>query len=284
MKWQQQQVSLYSSHGDRTGEVVPIGEVLRSRFAENISDIVALRSLDNDAPDYQQRKRDIKSRLQCFAPSALLADRKDVLSYSGIIQIDFDAVDIQDYDIDELKAAVFTLPFVCFVSLSCSGCGFYALALIAEPERQKEYALHIFDVLQTYSISCDRSKGRNYNDLRYVSYDSNMDWKDEVEPLRVTHFKTNTATLPANHAVASPRRFNGNHSGLINQQVQKILSAQIGQRWLTIQQAAYTLGGVNTGLDAIQQAIQQNPAFHGEENKYLKCAADCYAAGVQKPL
>lgn len=284
MKWHQTQVSLYFSHGDRTGEAVAIGEILRSRFADNMSDIVALRKLDPDSENYKTEKRNIKERLQCFSPSALLTDRKDVISYSGLLQIDFDPADVQGYDIDELKAAVFNLPFICFVSLSCSGNGFYALALIAEPEKQKEYALHIFDVLQEYGISCDRSKGRNYNDLRYVSYDANMQFKEEVEPLRIKHFKADKATTIRKQCNYTNKPFNTNHAPLIASQANRILSAQVGQRWLTVQQAAYTLGGKGEGLEQIEQAIYANQAFNGQEKKYIKCARKCFEDGRLKPL
>lgn len=109
------------------------------------------------------------------------------------MQIDIDAKDCAGYDIEELKQAVFALPFIAFVSLSCSGDGFYAIAAIAEPDRQREYAEHIFNVQEQYGLSCDRSKGRNYNDLRYCSYDANMLDRNDVEPLRITHFKPKTA-------------------------------------------------------------------------------------------
>jgi len=291
MKWYQRQVSLYQSHADRTGEAVAIGEILRSRFAANISEIVALRSLNNSTEKNQQVKRELKSGLMCFSPSALLSNRKDVVSMTGIMQIDFDAADVQGYDIDELKAAVFALPFVCFVSLSCSGNGFYALALIAEPDRQKEYALHIFDVLQDYGITCDRSKGRNYNDLRYVSYDQNMLLKEEAEPLRVKRFKAEKAVEARKQRNYTKNTYSTNHAPLIASQRNKILSAQVGQRWLTVQQAAYTLGGAvpkglneQDGLTALISAIYENTAFNNEHDKYIKCARKCFADGQLKPL
>lgn len=279
-----QQVSLYSSHNDKQGGIVAIGEVLTSRFADNISDIIELRKIDHTSTDYLQSKREIKSRLQCFSPSATLINRKDVDKLTGILQIDFDAKDCEGYDIDELKAAVFALPFICLVSLSCSGAGFYALALIAEPDKQKEYAAHIFKVLEQYGLSCDTSKGRNYNDLRYVSYDANMDWKVDVEPLRIKQFKPQISPkihCQDNYAIKHRK---GNNGGIIASQANQVLTAQIGGRWQVVQQAAYTLGGYGAGLEAIEQAIYSNPAFNGEEKKYLKCAADCYKAGQLKPF
>lgn len=290
MKWQQQQVSLYSTHGDRAGRVRTFRQILFSDFGDNISDIVKLRSLDCNAPDYEAQKRAIKNNLQCFALNQL-ADRKEVVSYSGLMQIDFDKKDCEGYDIEELKQAVFSLPFIAFVSLSCSGDGFYAIAAIAEPEKQKEYALHIFDVLEQYGLSCDRSKGRNYNDLRYCSYDANMLWRDEVEPLRITHFKPKTAPKKQTYTTTRQTNFNGNHGALIHSQVQKILSAQVGQRWGLVQSAAATLGGrvwrglnEHEGLTALIQAIERNTSFAGQTDKYIECARVCFERGKADPM
>lgn len=290
MKWQQQQVSLYITHGDRAGRVRTFRQILFSDFGDNISDIVKLRSLDCNAPDYEAQKRAIKNNLQCFALNQL-ADRKEVVSYSGLMQIDFDRKGCAGYDIEELKQAVFSLPFIAFVSLSCSGDGFYAIAAIEEPEKQKEYALHIFDVLEQYGLSCDRSKGRNYNDLRYCSYDANMLWREEVEPLRITHFKPKTAPKKQTYTTTRRTNFNGNNAPLIASQVNKISQAQIGQRWHTVQQAAYTLGGrvwagLNEmdGLQSLIQAIENNPAFAGQHEKYKECARVCFEAGKADPM
>lgn len=283
MNWKEKQVSLFTSHFGGGGRGRSLRQILYSDFGDNIGDIVRLRNLDSKAPDYEANKRAIKNTLQCFALNEL-TNRKDVVNYSGLMQIDFDKKHCQGYDIEEMKQAVFALPFIAFVSLSCSGDGFYALAAIAEPERQKEYAEHIFDVLEQYGLSCDKSKGRNHNDLRYVSYDQNWLERDEVEPLRITHFKPKLTPARQNRTTTQQTTFNGNNGALIKSQVQKILSAQVGQRWQTVQAAAYTLGGKGEGLEQLEAAINNNPAFAGAENKYLKCAADCYRAGQSNPL
>lgn len=290
MKWKDKQVTLYTSHRDTGGRRRTLREVLFSDFGYNINDIVSLRNLDRNAPDYEKHKRELKNRLQCFALNEL-TDRKDVVSYSGLMQFDFDKKDCAGYDIGELKQAVFSLPFIAFVSLSCSGDGFYALAAIAEPEKQKEYALHIFGVLKQYGLSCDKSKGRNANDLRYVSYDANWLERDEVEPLRITHFKADKAVPVRKQHNYTTKSYNGNHAPLIASQVQRIAQAQIGQRWHTVQAAAYTLGGrvwagidAHEGLNAVLQAIENNTAFSGEHEKYKECARVCFEAGRAQPM
>ncbi|MCH5690108.1 hypothetical protein LWM68_41295 [Niabella sp. W65] len=291
MNWRDTQVSFYSTHQDRTGQILSLGDVLFSRFGDNMADIVALRSLDDSRTDYNAEKRRIKSSLACFSPSATLSNRTEVVSKTGIMQIDLDKSDIEQYDIDELKEAVFSLPFVFYVSLSCTGSGFFALALISEPERQKEYALHVFDVLETYGIKCDRSKGDKYNDLRYVSYDANALYRENVEPLRVKHFKAIPAPKRTRRTNTHAISQNTTHAALIQSQVNNILSAQVGQRWHTVQSAAYTLGGCvwkgldeYSGLKAITDAIEFNTAFTGETEKYIKCAKDCFAAGKSSPM
>lgn len=284
MKWKSKTGAMYSNHASHEGRVRTFQQLLFADFGTNMDDIVALRSLDRSAPDYEQTKRSIKNRLPCFALNELADDRKTVISYSGLMQIDFDKKDCEGYDIEELKQAVFSLPFVAFVSLSCSGDGFYCIAAIAEPEKQKEYAEHIFKVLDQYGITCDRSKGRNYNDLRYLSYDANMLDREDVEPLRITHFKPLRAAAAPKPTTYATKLLNGSNQPLIASQANKVLNAKIGQRWQTVQQAAFTLGGKGDGLAAIEQAIYANPSFAGEEKKYVKCANDCFNAGCNKPF
>jgi hypothetical protein len=62
---------------------------------------------------------------------------------------------------------------------------------------------------------------------------------------------------------------------------------QIGERWPTVQGAGYTLGGLGDGpelLEKIKEAILNNDSFCGLEDKYLKCAEDCFTAGSKQLL
>lgn len=283
MNWKNKQVSFYRTHLDTTGTIIPLGQILFSRKIR--SEITRLRQLDRNAPDYEQRKRSIKNQLPCFALNELVG-RKQVVTYSGLMQIDFDRKDCEQFDIEEMKQAVFSLPFVCYVSLSCSGDGFFAIAAIGESESQREYAEHIFRILKKSGLSCDESKGRNYNDLRYVSCDENVLSRDEVEPLKISHFNGNTDTKKVFLTHRSTKAFKGDNEPLIRAQLQKIQSAQIGERWNTVQRTSFTLGGLNdpTLINQIEEAIKGNPSFAGQEKKYLKCANECFRAGTLKPL
>lgn len=293
MSWLDKQVSLYTSHRDNTGAPATYREILFSLFGNYFQSIYELRDLQKryDAGeinnvDYKTKKAELKSKLPCFSPSALLQSRAKgniiEINRTGILQLDFDYNDIKDYDIEELKRAVFSLPFIGFCGLSCSGKGFYSLALIAEAERLSEYAEHCFQVFLNYGIKADTSKGRNVNDLRYLSYDANMLFREGPEILKIKRFK---APEPTKHPIYRKQTFNGKNP-LLNKGIEALQNVQVGNRWKTVQQVAFTIGGLNdfSFLENIKQAINSNGSFAGEESKYLKCAEDCFRAGSQKPL
>jgi VirE N-terminal domain len=289
MSWLQQQVSLYATHADNIGRSASIRDVLLSHFARDLDTIIDLNRLDREAPDYKRRKLELKSTLQCFTPAGFLktkeAGKMTEFSRTGLLQLDFDYQDIFEYDIEELKRAVFSLPFMAFCGLSCSGDGFYALALIAEPYRLAEYAEHIFQVLIDYGIHADQSKGKKVENLRYVSYDSKMLIRDEPEPLLVKNFRTKPIekrAVPSNYRSKSMNSSNA----LINSLFQRIKAVKTGSRWETVQRVAYSLGGIGDPslIDLLKSEIEANPEFNGEEEKYCRCADVCFEAGSLRPL
>lgn len=303
MNWQQLQVNLYGDHNGGTkwgeaGRVRTLREVLFSDFGDNISDIVALRKLDRNAADYDTEKKKIKKRLQCHTTAALLSTRqketpeKDrIIKKTGLTQIDIDHVEAQGFDIDELKRFIFSFPFTCFVSVSCSGDGIFAIMAIAEPDKLAAYTEHVHNILIKNGIKVDTGKGKNYSDLRYVSYDANWLERDEVEPLRIRHFRHKIGQNRAIDTKPKQTNFNGNHGALIQSQIKNIAGAQIGQRWHTVQSAAYTLGGrvwrgldAHEGLSALLEAIENNTAFTGDHDKYKECARVCFEAGKANPM
>ena len=289
MWMKENQVSLYTRQTDIIGVAKNIHDVIHTKFGRDINTICELRKLDSCDPKYTVKKTHFKDSLQLFAPSALLRTREKnnviITKRTNIMQLDFDEKHIYMFDIEELKACVFSLPFIGFCGLSCSGKGFYALALIAEPERLKEYAEHCFEVLLSYGIPADTSKGRNPQDLRYVSYDANMLIRENPEPLLISNFKAKQAAkieLPRTYE----QSFKNDSNALLNAELKKIKNVQVGERWPTVQKASYTIGGLNNFiyLTEINNTINSNPAFNGEEQKYLKCAMDCFNAGMSKPL
>lgn len=284
MEWLQLTGTIFETHSDRVGRVRILQEILFSDFGNNLNAIIQLRSLDSNSSCYDDSKRKLKAGLQCFALNEL-KNRTEVIKHSGLMQIDFDEKDCEGYDLEEMKQAVFSLPFIALVSLSCSAKGFYAIAAIAEPTRQKEYANHIFEVFQHYSITCDRSKGRNFNDLRYVSYDANMLHRDHVEPLHIKQFKTQQQPIKHNTYKQQPNQQQPSKRAVMTC-YNNVMAANKGQRWETVQRAAFTMGGIGSieAWQTIENAINSNPSFAGEHNKYLKCALDCFKAGQKQPI
>ena len=199
------------------------------------------------------------------------------------MQLDFDQVD--QSNIEQWKRWVFSLPFIAFCGLSCSGSGFFALALIAEPERLAEYAEHCFAVFLHYGLKADNSKGKKPENLRYLSYDENMLIREDPEVLRITKFLTIPAPKKEKQVSYHKRSFTGS-SALVRAELAKIQNATAGNRMITIQQVAYTLGGLGDDsiLSAVQSEIESNAQFDDQLTEFLKCAEDCFAAGWLNPL
>lgn len=281
--WLDQQVSLYRNKLDNIGTKATLRDILFCEFARDLDTIIDLRRLDRRAPDFKNKKDELKSIIQGYTPAAVLSQRSQeaVIHRTGIISIDFD--DLDQYDISEVKQAIGALPFVGYCGLSASGAGLFALVLIAEPEKQREYVEHLFDVFKYYSIPPDTTKGRNVNDLRYVSYDSNPIINDNPEPLRLA------IKAKKRQEVKQPVRIYQSDEmkkmKAVNNAVSNISGAQIGQRWGIVQHWSYSLGGFGDAglLEVVKDAIRANAAFNGQEEKYFKCAADCFSAGKLKP-
>lgn len=292
MKWYNQQVNLYNSHNETgAGRIRTLRDVLMCDALNNIGEIIQLRGLDRQAPDYDQQKRAIKTKLQCHTTGAQVWTRdgkipeaERITHKTGLTQIDIDHVEAQGFDVEELKQFIFSFPFTCFVARSCSGDGIFAIMAVSEPDKLCDYMAHLHATLAANGIQVD-SKGKNYTDLRYCTYDGNMLIKEDVEPLRIKHTAKTNPT--ANRLRATqPRPDYSNPSKLIQTQIQLIAQAKAGQRWETVQRVAYTLGGLqdDTLLDSICTAIDSNPAFNSTGNKYHHCARACFEAGRNKPL
>lgn len=292
--WLDKKISLYNSHQDKIGKPETFRKLLLSNFDfDTIEEIRELeKSHDEQQVDdlvYRKKKGQLKSQLMCFAPAALLKSRKsaDVIEIerSGIMQLDFDHANIQEYNIEELQRSIFNLPFIGYCGLSCSGKGLYALALIAEPYKLREYAEHCFRVLGDYGLKVDTSKGRNISDLRYVSYDDFGLLRENPVPLKIKRFKPHAPAVKNKEVSYNAETVNADNP-ILNSGIRELEAVQIGSRWETVQRVCFTLGGLGDPslMDSIKQAIENNESFTGEENKYLKCARICFNAGTEKPL
>jgi hypothetical protein len=281
--WLNKQVSLYSSYLDNIGKPVTMDHILFSAF--DIETIVELRRLNKEQENYSKKRTELKSKLKCYTPAALLEtkakDNVQEIERTGLMQLDFDAKDISEYDIEDLKHCVFSLPFIAFCGLSCSGDGFYALALIEESQRLAEYAEHCFNVLANYGIKADTSKGRKVQDLRYLSYDANMLVRENPEPLKIEKFITKKE-------IRVKRDYKNTEvsNEFIQRQLDKVKFVQQGQRFETVRSVAVTLGGYNNqdNLLLLEDIIYNNSAFAGETSAFIKEARECFNYGTTKPF
>lgn len=296
MNWQQLQVNLYSDHNGGTkwgeaGQVRTLRQVLFSDFGDNISDILKLRNLDRTATDYDSEKKKIKKRLQCHTTAAQLSTREKetpeadrIIKKTGLTQIDIDHVEAQGFDIDELKQFLFYFPFTCFVSVSCSGDGIFAIMAIAEPDKLAAYTEHVHNILIDNGIKVDTGKGKNYSDLRYVSYDQNMLWRDEVEPLRIKHFKPVLEPKRIPRTKPKKESFSGNNP--IKTGLDLVRNAEKGNRWPTVRDVGYCFGGLNDkqALQSLIDTINSSSQFSGYEDHCIKQAYQAFEAGQKKPF
>lgn len=229
----------------------------------------------------KEEKPLLKQTIQCYTPSGLYQCKKKgkevLINCIPILQLDFDNLD--QYDIEEVKQAIFNLPFVAYVGKSVSGNGLFALVLIEEPDKLKEYAEHCFVIFKYYGLPVDTSKGRNYSDLRFVSYDGDMLIREFPTPLKIKQFYT-----PKEQPKKYTRKASVSGNGLISWAVREIQNAQIGNRFDTVRKVAYTLGGHGIGLNEIKTAITTSSQYTGLESKYLLHADEGYEAGQLKPI
>jgi hypothetical protein len=298
------EAGLYSSHSDNYGIPATYRDILFGYFGKShdyydldlrrtvgpvndLETIMTLRSLDRNDPDYNEKKKALKKTLQCFTPAALLKCKKrgqvEVISRTGIIQLDFDYAEVCDYDLEELKQALFYgLPWIAFCSLSCSGDGIFALGMIAEPDRLSEYAETIFHVLEhEYGLKVDTSKGKKPENLRYLSWDERFLLRDYPETLKIP-------PLPPKPKPKKVEYVNntGASSPLVLKGLKEIYNALPGYRCPTIQKWAYTLGGMQdrSVLSLIKQTIKEAPSYNGEEDEFLSIAEAQFTAGLNNPL
>jgi hypothetical protein len=297
-KWLDEKGSLYNNKHDNKGRPLSIRELIFTQFAiphrvygkqyNDIETICKLRNLDRTSGEYKKDKDALKDTLQGFTPAALLGSReKDNIievSRTGLAQLDFDGKDNIGWNMAMLKEEIFRLPFICFCGLSCSGEGIYALAAIAEPLKLREYVEQMFWVFSNHGINVDRSKGRNVQDLRYLSYDANMLVREDPEPLKINNYFKDEAGSRKDAFIddvklKSPER-------ILHYWIKELRAALNGNRWKTICRVAVCLGSKRNEsfLEPMLDEINTNELFRDGRNDFLKIAKDQFNWGWQNPL
>ena len=75
-------------------------------------------------------------------------------------------------------------------------------------------------------------------------------------------------------------------NGLLRAQLHRLRAAEHGSLIPTIQRVAYTLGGMgdSTALVEIKTVLKNSTQYETGIEKALKCADDCFSAGMKNPL
>lgn len=302
--WLDIPTSLFKCPADNQGAATTYRDILFSRFgqeheyffrlkkedpwitgtANDLRTMISIRK-DPDRPD----KAVLKQSMQCFTPSGLFESKKKgsekLIKLNPLLQVDIDHISRMGVNIEQIKAAIFfELPYVVYVGKSVTGTGLCIFFLIAEPEKLRQYAEHVFQVLMYYNLPVDPSKGRNYTDLRFVSYDANMLIREEASPLEIKRFHTVPKPQKPITCKQAPPQSDKQRQRLIDWACSEINIATKGNRWPTVQRVSFSMGGHGFGLSEIIESITQANEFAGEESKYITCAQDCFSEGIKKPF
>ena len=122
-----------------------------------------------------KKERDaLKCKLPAVTPSGLFHSKrciKNLVSHTGLIQIDIDGKDNTHLNLKETKELLMDIQQVCFCAYSVGGNGLYALIPISDPSKHKEHFLALEeDFKNDFNIIIDRSC-KDVTRLRGYSYD-----------------------------------------------------------------------------------------------------------------
>jgi len=104
---------------------------------------------------------------------------ENVVTRTGWIALDIDAKDNPHLNnAEHLRDEVAKISNVAFCGLSVSGKGVWSLVKVKHPDRQAEHFEALIKDFSSFGIVLDSTKGRNPNDARFYSYDSDAIIKD----------------------------------------------------------------------------------------------------------
>ena len=140
------------------------------------------------ANDEKLQKR-IKEYLTCFTASSQLEtkkadatpEQKNIIP-SGFMQVDIDLKDnVNMKDAEAIRAKLAAVPYIALSALSARGQGVWGLLAIAEPDKLPEYAEQVYSYFKNARVTIDKSKSKNYTELRYFAPDSGAILKQKYE-------------------------------------------------------------------------------------------------------
>lgn len=184
-----QKVSYFDKANDssKAYKTMSIIDFLTTTTIANQAKIEYLRRLNKKSEE--EAKAYKKSEIPSITVSGTFNRRRvvgDIKDKTGIIAIDIDKDNNPCLDIEKTKKEVMKLPYVFLSGLSCRGEGVYCFIYY----NKENYIGYVFNALEQifknlgYVVD---HKCRDITRLRFVSYDSNMLLKQEVEMFNETY-------------------------------------------------------------------------------------------------
>ena len=146
-------------------------DIKNGKWANEIEQIRLAKATNRDEEYYK-----LKIKLNCFTPSATFKDKRDknlVLTYSGIMSIDYDG--LQREEVDEIKNIIISNPntYGCFISPSGNG-----IKVFVKIDSNKENHLIAFNQARDYydalvGLNSDKAC-KDVGRLCFVSYDQDL--------------------------------------------------------------------------------------------------------------
>lgn len=163
----ERKISVYKNTFDPIGEVVTLGEFLRSTKKKD--EILRLRSMTD-----LEKQKTMKKWLPQGAISGVFGTRKadSLIEHSGLICLDIDGAanpDLAD-DWENVKQQLGAVPQIAYISLSVRGNGLFCIIPLAYPDLHNLQFLKLEEDFRRMGITIDAAC-KNVNRLRIVSYD-----------------------------------------------------------------------------------------------------------------
>jgi len=147
----------------------------------------------------EARQKELKKSLPGFTPGCLIHDggsrnEDEITQASPFVQVDIDPDHNPGIPMgEELKEALFQLPFIVFAGLSTRGTGVWALVEIENPAYRERHFHQLVQDIEKTGITVDASKGKHPHDFRFYSYDAHALWRQHwqvysrMQPVSTIH-------------------------------------------------------------------------------------------------
>ncbi len=114
----------------------------------------------------------VKTDLPCITPSGVFSQRCEngLIQHSSLIAFDIDEKD-NHLSMTQIRKKVIEIPYIAYLSKSCSGNGLWGLIPIRYPKYHKQHFNAIEQSFRLIGVVIDKAPS-NVSSLRFCSYDA----------------------------------------------------------------------------------------------------------------